>query len=85
LHLQVAIELDPQNPLARYEKASVLAACGDLQGALAEYKALAQLAPGEASVYFEVCMVVVVMVVVMMHHYVQWIVPAYVYFEVRVM
>lgn len=55
---QEAVALDPRNPLARYEKAGVLAAGGSDAGAaaaLAELAALARIAPGEASVYFQVC------------------------------
>jgi len=51
--LQEAIELDPRNPLARYERACVLASQNDVGGALAELEALAQVVPGEASVYFQ--------------------------------
>jgi hypothetical protein len=51
---QEAIASDPRNPLARFEKASTLAAVGDVEGALAELQALTHVAPGEASVYFMV-------------------------------
>ena len=53
-HTQEAIELDARNPLARYEKAAVLAAEDDLEGAVNELEALSHVAPGEASVYFQV-------------------------------
>ena len=49
--------LDPRNPLARYEKAGVLAALGTQSGleqALHELGNLSKLAPQEASVYFQV-------------------------------
>jgi hypothetical protein len=51
------VALDPRNPLARYEKAGVLAAQGsdaDLALAVAELQALMAIAPGEASIYFQV-------------------------------
>jgi len=55
--LQEAVKLDPRNPLARYEKASVLAASGTDVGiacAVRELEALTAIAPSEASVYFQV-------------------------------
>ncbi|KAF5833591.1 hypothetical protein DUNSADRAFT_10043 [Dunaliella salina] len=54
--LQEAVDLDPRNPLARYEKAGVLAASGTDVGvvrAVEELEALIAIAPGEASVYFQ--------------------------------
>lgn len=39
-HLQEAIDLDPRNPLARYERACVLANMNDVVAALAELEAL---------------------------------------------
>ena len=53
------MDLDPRNPLARYEKAGVLAASNTDVGvvrAIAELEALMSIAPGEASVYFQVRM-----------------------------
>ncbi|EFJ42998.1 hypothetical protein VOLCADRAFT_66436 [Volvox carteri f. nagariensis] len=51
--LQEAIDLDPANPLARFERASVLASLERIGEALAELEALQRMAPGEASVAFQ--------------------------------
>lgn len=51
--LQEAIDLDGKNPLARYERAAVLAAQDRPAEALAELTALRAIAPGEASVLFQ--------------------------------
>ena len=50
--LSAAIAADPQNPLARFERATVLAADGRLEQALDELLALHDVAPREASVLF---------------------------------
>jgi anaphase-promoting complex subunit 3 len=47
-----AIVADPRNPLARFERAGVLAADGRLDEALSEFQALHDVAPREASVLF---------------------------------
>ena len=47
-----AILADPRNPLARFERAGVLAADGRLEEALVELQALHDVAPREASVLF---------------------------------
>ncbi|GFR53134.1 hypothetical protein Agub_g15851, partial [Astrephomene gubernaculifera] len=51
--LQEAIQLDPANPLARYERSAVLASLDRVQEALSELQALQRVAPGEASVAFQ--------------------------------
>ncbi|GLI65921.1 hypothetical protein VaNZ11_009574 [Volvox africanus] len=51
--LKEAIDLDDANPLARFERASVLASLERVQEALDELAALQQMAPGEASVAFQ--------------------------------
>ncbi len=52
-NLQESIELDPKNPLARFEKANVLTSMEQYPRALEELHALSQLSPGEPSVYFQ--------------------------------
>lgn len=47
-----AIMADPRNPLARFERAGVLAADGRLEEALNEFQALHDVVPREASVLF---------------------------------
>jgi anaphase-promoting complex subunit 3 len=49
--LDTAVHIDACNPLARYERASVLVTLEKLQQALAELAALKEVAPREASVY----------------------------------
>ena len=50
--LQHAIDLDKRNPLAKYEKASVLLSEDRLEDALEELERLKEVAPREASVFF---------------------------------
>jgi anaphase-promoting complex subunit 3 len=50
--LQKAIQLDERNPLAKYEKASVLMSEERYSEALDELEQLREVAPREASVYF---------------------------------
>ena len=50
--LQKAIQLDERNPLAKYEKASVLMSDERYSEALDELEQLREVAPREASVYF---------------------------------
>ena len=50
--LQHAIDLDKRNPLAKYEKASVLLSEERLEEALDELERLKEVAPREASVFF---------------------------------
>lgn len=50
--LHEAIEADPRNPLAKFEKASVLLAEERYRDALVELHALKDIAPREASVLF---------------------------------
>lgn len=52
--LGLAITADPRNPLARFERAMVLAADSRLEEALRELKALRDIAPREASVLFHI-------------------------------
>ena len=51
--LKQAVSLDPKNPLARFEYASVLASVGDLDRAAAELTQLHGIVPREASVLFQ--------------------------------
>ncbi|KAK9823416.1 hypothetical protein WJX72_002594 [[Myrmecia] bisecta] len=51
--LTKAIEADPKNPLAKFEKASVLISDEKYHQALQELEALKEIAPGEASVWFQ--------------------------------
>jgi anaphase-promoting complex subunit 3 len=50
--LQAAINKDPKNPLAKFQKAAVLMAEDRLEEALSELQALKECAPREASVFF---------------------------------
>ena len=50
--LQKAVSLDAKNPLAKYEKASVLLSDDRFQEALEELEELKTVAPREASVFF---------------------------------
>ena len=52
ISLQKAIQLDERNPLAKYEKASVLMSDERYSEALDELEQLREVAPREASVYF---------------------------------
>lgn len=52
--LQDAIMLDPHNPLARYEKAGVMLSMDRPEAALAELEALREIAPREASIFFQI-------------------------------
>jgi hypothetical protein len=47
--------LDRRNPLARYERSNVLTMLDRCEEALQELKLLGHIAPGEASVFFQVC------------------------------
>ena len=51
--LQDAITSDPKNPLAKFERACVLMSENHLSEALAELHELQQMAPKEATVYFQ--------------------------------
>ncbi|DBA97960.1 TPA: Cell division cycle protein 27 [Trebouxia sp. C0006] len=51
--LQSAIDADPKNPLAKFEKAAVLMSQEQYQPALLELEALKEIAPNEASVWFQ--------------------------------
>ncbi|EIE23188.1 TPR-like protein [Coccomyxa subellipsoidea C-169] len=52
-HMDKAIAADPANPLARFERAGVLLAQERFVDALAELEALRDIAPREASVWFQ--------------------------------
>lgn len=51
--LEQAVDLDPKNPLARFEYASVLASLGDLNRAVSQLTLLHNIVPREASVLFQ--------------------------------
>ena len=51
--LQEAIALDPRNPLARFERSSVLMDLEMPEEALEELQRLVRLSPAEPSVYFQ--------------------------------
>jgi predicted Zn-dependent protease len=48
-----AVAADPRNPLARFERAALLASGGRTEAALAELEALKRVAPREAGVWFQ--------------------------------
>ena len=50
--LTSAIQNDPKNPLARFQKAQVLLSTDQYELALSELKQLVEMAPKEGSVYF---------------------------------
>lgn len=51
--LEQAVDLDPKNPLARFEYASVLTSLGQLEKAITELNFLHHIVPKEASVLFQ--------------------------------
>lgn len=50
--LNKAIQLEPNNPLCKFHRASILASCNRHQEALTELEKLKELVPKESLVYY---------------------------------